>query len=266
MKQMLRQLRDDGFCLIEGVIPDDCVDEVRGSAQRTLERVLEPRPGLPQGVRFVTGFINHDQSFAPFVAEPRLISLVEALLGPYMRISFTSAIFNDPDKPRGTWHADWPFNQCNAGHLPAPYPDVVMHLTTLFMLSPFTQENGGTLVVPSSHRTSNNPTGDNGVDPDKSYPTEYQVTGPPGAVLIMDSRLWHCSAPNDSDQTRIALAVRYAPWWLNLDVLMPGSDQRKRMVDEAAADENHVPTVPVEVFEQLPSAVKPLYRHWVARR
>ena len=47
---------------------------------------------------------------------------------------------------------DWPFNQHNAGHIPAPYPDIVAHLTTLWMLSPYTPENGATIIVPGSHR------------------------------------------------------------------------------------------------------------------
>ena len=35
-----------------------------------------------------------------------------------------AAARRDPD------NADWPFNQKNAGHVPSPYPDAVMHLTT----------------------------------------------------------------------------------------------------------------------------------------
>jgi len=185
------------------------------------------------------------------------------MFGLHVRISFTTAIINNPGNSRGGWHSDWPFNQNNAGHIPAPYPDVAMHLTTIWMLSSFSPKTGGTLIMPESHRASNNPTGDNGVDPLAPSPSEIQATGDAGSVLIFDSRLWHATATNHGDSPRVGVAVRYAPWWLNLDVLMPGSVDRSRMVDEAGAENPQQAPVPKEVFAGLPDDVKPLYRHWV---
>ena len=79
------------------------------------------------------------------------------------------------------------------------------------MISPFRADNGGTLVVPQSHRFSNNPTGDNGVAPYASYPGELQVTGAAGSVLVYDSRLWHASGANRSDSPRVALVAKPEP-------------------------------------------------------
>ena len=217
-----------------------------------------------EGVATRKGLLAFNQSFAPYLADKRILGIAEALFGPHVRISFTTAHINLPGNDRGGWHVDWPFNQNNAGHIPAPYPDAVMHLTTLWMLSPFTAETGATLIVPGSHRTDNNPTGDNGVDPQKPYPTEMQATGRAGSVLMFDSRMWHATAVNHSDKPRVGMAVRYAPWWLDLDVLRPGSVERTRMVDEAGVSENEVVPVPAHVYEALPADVKPLFRHWVA--
>ena len=96
------------------------------------------------------------------------------------------------------------------------------------------------------------------------YPTEFRVTGPAGNVVVFDSRLWHAPPTNQSSEPRVALAVRYAPWWLDVDVLTPGTDQRKRMVDETGERENVVPALTRDVFNQLPDEVKPLFRHIVA--
>ena len=103
-----------------------------------------------------------------------------------------------------TWHADWPFNQGNAGHVKAPYADFPMHITTLWMISAFSAENGGTLIVPGSHRESNNPTGDIGVDQTAPYPGEINACGPAGSVLILDSRMWHSTAHNSTDNPRVS--------------------------------------------------------------
>ncbi len=258
---LLLQLRTGGWCIIEEVIPQGEVERVRRSVLETVTR--HRAPNAPKDIGFVPGLINHDQSFAPYLADPRLVGLAARLLGGHVRISMTSAIVNYPGNARGGWHADWPYNQNNAGHIPAPYPDATLHLTTLWMLSEFRGENGGTLAVPGSHRAPDNPTGNAGLDPKASHPGEIQATGPAGSVMVFDSRLWHAAAPNRSAEPRVALAVRYAPWWLNLEILMPGSDERARMVEEPGRTENQVPPVPKAVYDALPATVKPLYRHWV---
>ena len=259
----LRAMEVTGFCVVDHVIPEDRCQSIRQSLMEAVIRERGKYPS-PKNVAFVPTVINHDQSFAEYLADERLLQIVRGTLGNHPRISFTSAIVNEPGNDRGEWHADWPFNQRNAGHLPAPYPDVVFHLTTLWMLSPFRGQNGGTLIVPGSHRSPTNPTATNsGVDPQAAFPGETNASGSAGSVLVMDSRLWHATAPNRTQEPRVALAVRYAPWWLNTEVLRPGSDERKRMVDEVGAKENQVPSLKRSVFDQLPLNVQQLYRHWI---
>ena len=261
------QLQLSGFCILESLIPADRCTEIRDSVIDTVDREFTRygtgAQAAERRIGFTPSIINHNQSFAEFLAEDRLLQLVNRMLGAHVRISFTSAIINHPGNERGAWHADWPFNQNNAGHVRAPYPDAVMHITTLWMLSPFEAENGGTLIVPGSHRCPTNPTAGDGPDPNAMLPAEMNVAGPAGSVLLFDSRLWHATAPNITAEPRVALAVRYAPWWLNLEVLRPESDERKRLCDEADASENLVPSIQRDVFERLPSQVKPLYGHWL---
>ena len=261
--QLRERVREVGYCLIEGVIPAGEVAAVRDSV---LAVVPDQRnPDAPANVGAVSGLINYTQAFAPFLTEPRLLGLCKALLGEQVRVSFTSTIVNYPGNERGKWHADWPFYQMNAGHIPAPYADALIHLTTIWMLTPFAAENGATLIVPGSHRESNNPTGDNGVEMFAPLAGEVSVEGEAGSVMVMDSRMWHATTENAADGPRVGLAIRFAPWWLNLDVLMPGTDERRRMVEETGLKENRVPAVEPGVFEALPEDVKPLFRHWLRR-
>ncbi len=261
LEQQLLRMQVDGWCILEGIIPEDCIAVVREHVQTATEKHRNPK--APDRIGHVSGFINFDKSLAPYLADRRMLDLVEEMLGPYSRISFTSATINEPGNARGGWHADWPFNQNNGGHIPAPYPDVVFHLTTIWMLTPFSGENGGTLIVPGSHRSPDNPTADNGVPPGEPYATEMNVSGNAGSVLVMDSRLWHATAANTTADPRVAVVVRYAPWWLNLDVLKPDSADRQRMVDETGRNENMVPQIPGAVYDGLPDDVKPLFRHWL---
>lgn len=258
------QVRDRGYCILENVIPADTVGQVCVDVMDADEKYTQT--GIPAGRGAVTGLINHTQSFAPYLANPDLLALTGDLLGPHVRISYTSTIVSYPGAQRLRWHADWPFNQLNAGHFEAPYPDILAHLTSIWMLTDFTVENGATLIVPNSHRQSTNPTAGD-VDDTEPHPDEISVTGKAGTVLVMDSRMWHATPDNTSEQIRVGLAIRWAPWWLNLDVLMPGSDERARMVDEIeGARDNQVPGVLPEVFDGLPEDVQPLFRHWALNR
>ena len=262
-EQTLERLRLQGYCVLPGVIPGDEVDDIR----RRVELAVQHHGTIDESSRVGSrkGLIAYEQSFARQLADRRVLGVAEALFGPHVRISFTSAQISYPGCARGNLHADWPFNQGNAAHIPAPYPDAVIHLTTIWMLSRFSSETGATAIVPGSHRSRNNPSGDTGVDSWRPYPGEIRATGEPGSVLLFDSRLWHAVTPNTSAEARVGLVVRYAPWWLNLDVLMPGSAERVRMVDETGQTENEVAAVPPEVYAALPEDVKPLYRHWVRR-
>lgn len=254
----LRELALSGFTIIEQVIPRSEVAAVHDSVVATVDR---SGSYSDKGVGFLAGLLNHDRAVVPYLLDDRLMGTVEAALGEHVHLSFASAIINAPRNARGGWHADWPFNQNNAGHVRAPYPDAVMHLTSLWMLSPFSAETGGTLVVPGSHRADDNPTGDNDLDPMEPMSSEINATGDPGDVLLFDSRLWHATAENRTDQPRVALALRYAPWWLNVDVLRPGTSKRAQMVDEPGARENEVPGLDPAIYDELPPGVQQLVRH-----
>ena len=257
------EIRERGFCVLRGVIPESRCEQIAASLSQTVRRLSEQYPS-PNQIGFVPGLINHDQSFAEYLSAPPVLDLCEELLGHNIRITFTSAIINHPGNHRGDWHSDWPFNQTNAGHVPAPYPDRIMHLTTLWMITEFTFENGATLIVPRSHLESTNPTAaDWEGRADQPLASERPALGPAGSVLVMDSRLWHATSPNTTAEDRVALAVRYGPWWLNTEVLRPGSSARQQMVDEPGATDNQVPSLPRDIYDRLPRNVQPLYRHWI---
>ena len=254
------RLASAGWCVLEQVVPAACIGSASAQFLTALGAHKNPDPRRRLGK--ISGLVNCDQSLAPYFAETRLRALCDRFLGKHFRISFTTGMATFPGNERGALHADWPFNQHNASHIPTPYPDVVAGLTTIWMLSDFSEGNGGTTIVPGSHLTDNNPSGDPEIDEGVPHPDEMQVTGDAGSVLVMDSRLWHAISANTAKTARLAAVVRYSPWWLNLAPLRPGSPDRQRMMEETGLKENSVPPVPDEVFAHLPPAVQPLFRHW----
>ena len=139
---ILLHLKIDGWHVESGIIPVDEVDSVR----KSVEKSSIPKGNPNQGVNSETSLISKDQSLAPYLCHDGVLKVVESFIGQHFKISFTTAIVNNPGNDRGVWHSDWPFNQNNAGHIQAPYHDAVTHLTTIWMLSPFSVETGGTLL------------------------------------------------------------------------------------------------------------------------
>ena len=274
--EILVDLDVQGYSVIDGVIPADRVAEVRQSvfaahqirAEEANARADAVRAKghrlAAAGVQAIPGIINDEQSFAPYVADERIMGAVERLFGAFVHITNVSAMVNFPGNDRAYWHADWPYNQTNAAHIPAPYPDAVIKLSSIWMLTEFSHHTGGTLVLPGSHRVCNNPSGGELHDREAPHPAEVQVSGEAGSVMLFDSRLWHCVTTNHSHQPRIALNVGYAPWWLNLQPQKEGTADFRQMVVETNGKPNVSPPIPGEVYENLPKKMKPLVRHMVA--
>ena len=255
--EIVRRVRMDGWCVIPEVIPEREVDAVRdmvveeeATANAEHEAFVKEMRAKGhriggQGIGLALGLIRVIPVISKYFADEAILGAAERLLGKHVRISTVTGLINSPGVKRGYWHSDWPFNQTTASHVPAPYPDAVMHLSSIFMLTEFSKETGGTLIVPGSHRWPNNPSGDNGVDRDAPYPTEMTVVGGPG------------------DTARVAISVRYAPWWLNLNVQREGHPDREAIVVETNGRDHVNPNVPQETYEALPDRAKLLFRHWV---
>ena len=261
-EETLLELRLHGWCLIDNVIPKSEVDAVRRSIEATAgeyERDGEDTVNIPD-------VLNVVQSFAPFLAHEAMLEPLRVLWGPHIRLRTAKGFVAKPGCERGGLHADGPYIQGAAVKMNAPYQDFIAKVTAVWMLSPFTAENGATYVVPGSHRTSDNSTG--GLELPIPYPSEVHATGAAGSVVLFDSRLWHASGANDSDENRVGLVLTYFPWWLGQDPSMPpGTPERERLKEETGLDDDQLGAgtalLPVEVYADLPEDVKPLLRHWV---
>ena len=253
---------------------------VRASVLRAAQLHSE-HPKRFDSLLHLPSLLNYDQSLAPYLARRAVLDIVDAHLGPGSRISFVTSQINFGTTQRGEWHADYPYNQSNMQRIRAPYPGGPDHshgLTTIWILSPFSSATGSTLVVPESHRQCTNPTSCShklhGRAQWEPHPREKYVVGSAGSVLVMDSRLWHAVPAHDFavGEYRVAVAVRYTPWWMNVESLVPGSEERQRLlaatrrVDPCAKEGNSQPPLPLAVWKALPGNLQPLVWHRVANR
>ena len=218
--------------------------------------------------------IARNETFAEYLAERRVLRVARAMLDTHIRILQTEV--NKSSKPVGEplseqqlrrrgWHSDWPHDLSaygpnseepwrHCGAVAQPFPDVCMALSTVWYLGPedVTPYNGGTWIVPGSHKDPRNPRGpDDEIDERAPIPGEFQVSAPAGSVFMQDTRSWHSGAVNQSDQERTAVVCRYGPWWLSGNEFgnLHSGGHTLRMY------------VPREVYARFSPELKLLYRH-----
>lgn len=260
------QLRQEGWCVIPGIIPSAEVEAVRAGVEQThgiAQQAYKAAGGHIGFQTFANGspginLIAYLPDLIPYLAHPRLVAVAGAVLDPHLRIAQTEFKFRQPNDLDANWrgyHSDWPHDLTDldrAGTVAQPFSDVTMALSVLWMLTPFGPDNGGTWIVPRSHREVRNPRGwatqphlDYGLDETAPIPGEIQAAGTAGSVLVIDSRIWH-SPPGaiPSPEPRITIITRYVPWWLSLEF-----------------GGRNLAIVPRAVYEAMPDPVKQLYRH-----
>ena len=244
----IAQVQSEGWCVLEGVIPPADVAAIRDQVETS---EADYREFIRQRDKWSRNVVAFMPDLAQHLANERLLQVIKAVLGPQVRISQTEYKTRPPhyELVRG-YHSDFPYDLNQKWHIPQPFPKAVIGITTLWMLSEFTTRNGATWVVPRTHLDTRNPRGEHdNIDQRSPIRGELQATGSAGSVLIMDSRIWHSNAANPSAGRRTAVVVRYAPWWLNLELYG---------VNTA--------TIPGEVFDAFPEEVKLLYEHRAENR
>ena len=221
------RLDEVGFCLVQGVVQDD---EAERMAERYFELHEQHFDGA-QKYQSLQGLMNLDQLCWPWLAYPPMLELARACLGPEIRLAEVCSKSVLPGSESGGVHAD-------AMGMPSPLPRQMWLLNTMWMLTDFTEENGGTHVVPFSHRLASHPTR---MAKEHLVPVE----GSRGDVLMWHSGLWHGAGTNNSDSPRMGLNFGYIPPWISGEI-----------------DSSWVPVDP-DVFAQLPPELADLNRHRV---
>jgi ectoine hydroxylase-related dioxygenase (phytanoyl-CoA dioxygenase family) len=157
----------------------------------------------------VPSFIRHDLRWGELALTPPVLEVVEACFGEDFKVIYTTGTVNQAGYRGVQWHSDGHLSQWGV------FADIMPRLVTLWMLSEWTADNGGTWVVPRSHLADTIP--EESFTPEQvgaPHPEAVHVVGPPGAVFFFDSRVWHSTAPNYTRSPRTAMTVRYAPSWI----------------------------------------------------
>ena len=223
--QQRQQLEEQGYLLFKSVLSSAEVESLLSHLEE-LWRAEGDQAGeenyIEPGVRRLANLANKGDLFRGLYAHPQVLEVIEAVMGPEIRASMVNARDVPPHTgARMQFHMDSDKGRVRdeKGYCAA---------TAIWMLDPFSAENGATALVPGTHRLGKSP---REVLPDlnASHPEEVIVEGQPGDVLVFNGHCWHAGRPNETDGHRRAVLVHY----LRADV--PRPENRRQHLDPKQA-------------------------------
>ena len=196
----IREVQEFGYTVIEDFMTDHQIESARSAITQ-----IEKNAGFGTtdfgGHRTVrsSNLIAKTRAFDDLITDPRMMSLVGGVIGVDFQLSIATIIKMYPGETPQPLHQDdslWP--------APRPHPPFV--LNTIFAIDPFTCENGGTQLVPGTHKST---------APIDQKAQKVSIEMPVGSVLAWDGATWHGGGANSTQtETRCGLNINYNVAWL----------------------------------------------------
>lgn len=225
VEDVCERLDADGFCVVERYLDPDDVERKRADLARILD-------AAPTGRNTFEGFSTQriyalfakTRTFDAQAVDPLIAAVCDRVLGPGFLLSAPVGISIGPGEKAQPIHRD-------DGVYPIvrPHRDVVIN--TMWALDDFTEANGATVVVPGSHRWTDE-------RPDETTRT-VRATMPAGSLLFFVGSVFHGGGANLTDRARLGVILEYCAGWVR-------------------PQENHVLAVPKEIVATLPRDLQEL--------
>ncbi len=196
-----QQLDEAGYVTFPNAIPAGFLDQLHQRVEQLFQEEgasagaeFKQEPGC----RRLANLADKGEIFHQAVLWPKLLEAVAHVIGPDFKLSSLNARSVDPySEVRQPLHADM-------GAIPDEHGNWVCN--SVWMLDPFTKENGAIRLIPGSHRWRSLPQ-EKMADPMNPHPQEILLTGERGTAVIMNAHLWHAGTPNQTAHPRTALHV-----------------------------------------------------------
>ncbi len=215
-----RQLEKDfvrwGYCLVADALSKD---QIQIQSDRLVDQAAAEKAAKVAHLshrgsgQTVFNMLPKGQVFRDLIAlEPHAAHgapLVETLLGKILGDGYYLATAHGSLVHQGGGRQELHQDQ---GFVPLPHPPFPLYCLIIWCLTDFSLAEGGTYVVPGSHRTAN---GENQVRPETHFENLatdnlVAVTAPAGTCLLTDSRLLHSGGKRTAPGTRLAARIFYA--------------------------------------------------------
>ncbi len=204
--QEKRQLDTEGYLILEDLMGDSLLDELRRRVEELFAEEGE-RAGsefkMEPNSRRLANLVDKGEVFERVIQTPAILECAECVLGPRFKLSSLNVRSADPGNGGAQpLHSDSGAIRDDEGY---------WVFNSVWMLDDFTEQNGPTRFIPGSHRW--------GTTPDREikdlyapHPKEVLLTGRAGTVAVMNAHMWHGGTANRTSAPRRAMHSYYTRW------------------------------------------------------
>jgi ectoine hydroxylase-related dioxygenase (phytanoyl-CoA dioxygenase family) len=197
--RVVEALDRDGWAVVEHMMSPDAVARARADFAEILESTPFGRDDFEgRNTRRVYALFAKTRTFDEPATNPLVLGVLDRVLGHYQLSAPTGIEIGAGERAQ-------PLHPDDAIYpLKRPHDEIVVN--AMWPLCDFTTENGGTVIVPGSHRwTSEIPNADS---------PKITIEMPAGSLLLYRGSLWHGGGANRTDRPRLGVVVHYAASWL----------------------------------------------------
>ena len=167
--------------------------ELRQMVVCAIEKLDEPCD------RRLCDLVNKGEVFDEVYMHPRVLPLVEHLLGDDFRLSSLNVRSPGKDGPMQGMHVDFPF---------AARPGSYYACNVLFLLDDMDATNGATRVIPGTHTSGTMP--QHGMEDIRAdHPDQIVIEAAAGDALLLNGHVWHGGTVNHSGGSRTLIQCYY---------------------------------------------------------
>ncbi len=213
VRRHLGELDTQGYTVIPDFLDADALRRVRDG--------LAPHLGSHSGRNGFEGtrtervytLVGRGACFEQIAEDARVLALLDRLLAPGYLLTASQAICIHPGETPQPIHHDDSF-------YPVPRPRPSISFSTIVAVDAFTAANGGTEVIPGSHRWSDAQIAGGYDGRDGEAPPAATLEGalvpmevPAGACIFFHGTLMHRGGANRSAAPRLAFSNQYCEPW-----------------------------------------------------
>lgn len=187
------RIRLVGFTVLSEVFTAAEAADISARLDVLLQRQIEEAGGaehLAGDEETARCCLAYDDTFVRLASAPPVMDVCRHLLGDYFVLMQQNGVVNPPARhhTQRAYHRDLPYQ-----HFVSSRP---IAISALFCAEPFSAQNGGTIVLPGSHKVEAFPSDD------VVHALQRPLEAPAGSFCMFDSMLFHRAGDNHSSSVR----------------------------------------------------------------
>jgi ectoine hydroxylase-related dioxygenase (phytanoyl-CoA dioxygenase family) len=200
---MYKELKEIGICFLRNQIEENLIEDLRNAVDVSFVKHRDIQIALNNEINsdgIALNVFNDDFAYIKLLEKLLELGIIKDLENNFFKSKFIlnsmSALDNKPNSTNfsAIVHRDIKFFS----------KDLPIMLNGLVLLDDFTIENGATMLLPYSHKIEEKPT-------DFAFIADcIRAVGKKGDILLFNSNIWHCSAPNKTNERRRAIPLTFS--------------------------------------------------------